>query len=259
MPDLLDALVKDAIKTIKEGYYETSRKITHTHLSFRKAILSCRKAAVISEIKFKSPSTGVLRGNRDLRRISREMEEGGAIAISILTEPKHFKGDIRYVAEVREQVKVPILMKDIVLSPLQIEAASKTGADAVLLIQTLFDRGYCEKDVQEMIGDSHSRGLEVLLEVHTRKEFISVMKTEADMMGINNRDLKTLEVDLETTKRLLSPHDAERKVIVSESGINRPEDIRMLRKYGAQAFLVGTTVMKADSIKMKIKELVEAL
>jgi indole-3-glycerol phosphate synthase len=110
-----------------------------------------------------------------------------------------------------------------------------------------------------MIGDSHSRGLEVLLEVHTRKEFISAMKTEADMIGINNRDLKTLEVDLETTKRLLSPHDAERKVIVSESGIDRPEDIRMLRKYGAQAFLVGTTVMKADSIKMKIKELVEAL
>jgi len=259
MPDLLDALAKDAIKTIKEGYYETSTKIAQLHLSLREAILSSRRAAIISEIKFNSPSAGVLREDRDLRRISGEMEEGGAVAISILTEPKHFKGDISYVAEVREQVKVPILMKDIVLSPIQIEAASSTGADAVLLIQTLFDRGYGEKDVHGMIEDAHSRGLEVLLEVHTRREFLSAVRTEADMVGINNRDLKTLEVSLETTKRLLTPHDAAREVIVSESGIDGPEDIRILRRYGAQAFLLGTIVMRADSIKMKVKELVEAL
>ena len=259
MPDFLDALAEDAIKTIEEGYYETSREIPQPGLSLREAILSSRKAAIISEIKFKSPSAGVLREDRDLKRIPREMEEGGAVAISIVTEPKHFGGDISYVAEVREQVEVPILMKDIVLSPIQIEAASSTGADAVLLIQALFDRDYCEKDVQRMIEDAHSRGLEVLLEVHTRTEFLSAVRTEADMVGINNRDLKTLKVDLETTKRLLTPYDAERKVIVSESGIHRPEDIHMLRRYGAQAFLVGTIVMRADSIRKKVKELVEAL
>lgn len=259
MSDLLDALAEDAFKTIKDGYYKTSKKKNYPHLSLREAILSCRRAPIISEIKFKSPSAGVLREDADLKRMSGEMEEGGAVAISILAEPEHFKGHISYVSEVREQAKVPILMKDIVLSPTQIEAASKTGANAILLIQTLFDRGYCEKDVQEMIEYSHSRGLEVLLEVHTRKEFLSSVRTGADMVGINNRDLRTLEVDLETTKHLLTAHDPEGKVIVSESGIDSPEDIRLLRRYGAQAFLVGTAIMRANNIRNKVEELVEAL
>ena len=259
MSDVLDALAKDAITTIKDGYYKTSKRRAYPHLSLREAILSCRKAAIISEIKLKSPSASVLREDADLKQISKDMENGGAVAISILTEPKHFKGHISFVPEVRDQVNVPILMKDIVLDPIQIEAASKTGANAILLIQALFDRGYCKRDVHRMIEYSHSKGLEVLLEAHTKKEFLSAVGTEADMIGINNRDLRTLEVNLETTKRLLTGHDAEKKVIVSESGIESSEDIRLLRRYGAQAYLVGTAIMRANSIRKKVEELVEAL
>ncbi len=259
MPDYLDILARDALRSIEEGYYETPVKAEPSHLSLREALLRCERAPIISEIKFASPSMGGLRKNCDLRRIARDMEEGGAAGISVLTEPRHFKGRIESVAEVRDQVRVPILMKDIVLSPVQVDAASRVGANAVLLIQALFQRGYCEKDVQSMIEHSRSRGLEVLLEVHTEEEFLSSLKTSADMIGINNRDLRTLKVNLEVTRCVLAKHHTEDRMTVSESGINSPEDVRFLRECGAQAFLVGTAVMKANDIKEKVKELVEAL
>jgi indole-3-glycerol phosphate synthase len=259
MPDYLDVLAHDAMRSIEKRYYEIAIEITAPQVGLKEAILGCKRAPIISEIKFASPSMGNLRKNWGLERIARDMEEGGAIGISVLTEPRHFKGHIGFVAEVRGQVEAPILMKDIVLDPIQIEAASITGANAVLLIQTVFERGYCEEDVQGMIEYSHSRGLEVLLEAHTEDEFLSALETNADMIGINNRDLKTLDVDFEVTKRILTKHRVERKVIVSESGINKPEDIRFLRQYGVQAFLVGTAVMRAADIKKKVKELVDAL
>lgn len=259
MDDCLDVLVNDAVKSIEEGYYETTIELPASPVSLRESILRFKRAPIISEIKFASPSIGSLKKNCDLKRIAKDMEGGGVVGISILTEPKHFKGHIKFIAEVRDQVRVPILMKDIILSPIQIESASKTGANAVLLIQKLFESGYCEKDVQYMIEYSHSRGLEVLLEVHTEDEFLSALKTNADMIGINNRDLKTLKVDLEVTKHILTKHHVEGKVIVSESGINSPEDVHFLRECGVQAFLVGTAIMKASNIRKKVKELVEAL
>jgi len=259
MPDYLDILANAAKESIAEGYYESTLKIKTHPLSLKEPILRCKNAPIISEIKFSSPSSGTLRKNGDVVEIARDMEEGGAVGISILTEPKHFKGCFEYMAEVRGQVNVPILMKDIVLSPVQILSASRIGANAVLLIQALFERGYCEKDFQYMIEYSHLRGLEVLLEVHTEDEFLSALKTDADMIGINNRDLKTFKVDLGVTKRILTKHHAEGRVIVSESGINGPEDIHFLRECGVQAFLVGTAIMKANDVKEKVKELVEAL
>jgi len=228
-------------------------------VSLKESILRCKGTPIISEIKFASPSIGILRENRHVREIAKDMEEGGVVGISILTEPKHFRGHIGFVSEARGQVKVPILMKDIILNPVQIEAASRTGANVVLLIQMLFERGYCGKDVGSMIEYSHSRGLEVLLEVHTEDEFLSALETSADMIGINNRDLKTLKVDLNVTKRILTKHHVEGRVIVSESGINSPCDIRFLRECGAQTFLIGTAIMKTGNVKEKVKELVEAL
>ena len=259
MPDYLDVLANNAMKAIEEGYYETSTKISAPRRSLKEAIMRCERIPVISEVKFASPTTGALRRKNDLKRIARDMEEGGAVGISVLTETKHFGGHIRFVSEIRDKVNLPILMKDLVLSSRQIDAASRTGANAILLIQTLFERGYCEKDVQSMIDHSHSRDLEVLLEVHTEDDFLSALKTEADMIGINNRNLKTLEVDLDVTKRILTKYRIKDKVIVSESGIDSPEDIRFLRECGARAFLVGTVIMKASNIKEKVKELVEAL
>ena len=262
--DFLDILANDATKSIEEGYYKiitVNDDLTTASRSLKESILQCKGAPIIAEVKFASPSTGIIRRRKcSLRKIVKEMEDGGAVGISILTEPKHFNGHINFIAEVRDQVSVPILMKDIVLSRKQIDAASNVGADAILLIQALFDRGYCEMDVHGMINYAHSRGLEVLLEVHTKREFLSALRTNADMIGINNRNLKTLKVDLKVTKLLLKEHfDFGGKIIVSESGINSPEDIRFLHRCGAQAFLVGTAIMKARNIRDKVRELVEAL
>lgn len=259
MPDYIDTLAKDAEKSIKEGYYETTTKVVAPHKSLKEAILKSKKIPIISEIKFASPSKGKLREDTDLREIAKDMAKGGSVGISILTEPKNFKGHIKFIAEARNQVDLPILMKDIILSPKQIESAHRNGANAILLIQALFDRGYCEKDAQSMIEYAHSRNLEVLLEAHTEEEFLSALKTHADLIGINNRDLKTLKVNLEVTKRILTKHNTQGKVTVSESGISTPQDIRFLRNCGAQAFLVGTAIMKSNNIEEKVKELVEAL
>lgn len=258
MPDYLDLLARDAMRSVEEGCYETTVKASSPHLSLTEAILRCKRTPVISEVKFASPTMGTLRESCHLERIVKEMEEGGAVGISILTEPKHFEGRIRFIGEARDHVRVPILMKDIIISPVQIEAASSTGANAVLLIQTLFDRGYCEKDVHALIEYSHLKGLEVLLETHTEDEFHSALQTSTDMIGINNRNLSTLQVDLDVTKRILAKHWAHGRMIVSESGINGPSDIRFLRECGARAFLVGSTVMKARRIREKVRELVNA-
>jgi indole-3-glycerol phosphate synthase len=259
MVDYLDSLVSDILKTIKKGYYNTVQKEKFSNKKLKESILKSDKNSIISEIKFASPSEGTLRKNQNIRRIAQEMEEGGVVGISILTEPKHFGGNIRFISKVQRLVKVPILMKDIIIKSVQIDAAARNGASAVLLIQSLFDRGYCEADVEDMIKYTHSKNLEVLLEAHTEEEFLSALKTDADLIGINNRDLKTLKVDLRVTKRLLNKKDIGGKVIVSESGINNIEDIHFLKNSGIRAFLIGTAIMKASNIIEKVKELTEEL
>jgi len=259
MRDFLDVLARDARKTIEEGYYRVPSKVPARPASLREAILKCGRAPIISEIKFASPSEGLIREKGDAVEVARAMERGGAVGISVLTEPKHFGGSLDTLARVRGQVGVPILMKDVVLSPVQIEAASRVGANAVLLIEALFERGYCESGVHDMIECAHSSGLEVLLEVHTEEEFSSTLATEADLIGINNRDLKTMEVDLGATRRILAKNRVKDRVIVSESGISNAADIRFLHRCGAHAFLVGSSIMRADDIEKRVEGLVAAL
>jgi indole-3-glycerol phosphate synthase len=187
------------------------------------------------------------------------MEKGGAVGISVLTEPKHFQGSLRSLVEARKAVQLPILMKDIILSPLQLETAANLGANTVLLIEALFDRGYCDYGVHDMIGRAHSKGLEVLLEAHSAEEFRFAVATHADMVGINNRDLGTLKVDLNVTERILERNGAEGKIVISESGIKTPADLRFLRRCGAHAFLIGSAIMLSNNVENKVKEFVSAL
>lgn len=259
MPDFLDVLALDARKTVEEGYYRVPSKAPARPASLRDAILKCERAPIISEIKFASPSAGLIREKGDATQIARAMEGGGAVGISVLTEPKHFGGSLDTLARVRSRVWVPLLMKDVILSPVQVEAASRMGANAVLLIQALFERSYCESGIHDMIECAHSKGLEVLSEAHTEEEFLSTLATEADIIGINNRDLKTLEVDLGATRRILAKNRVRDRVIVSESGISSPADIRFLHRCGAHAFLVGSSIMRAGDIEKRVKELVAAL
>jgi len=259
MADFLDVLARSAKETINNGYYEVSTRISTPYISLKKAILKSKHVSIITEIKAASPSLGTIRKNFNPEKVAEAMEKGGAVGISVLTEPKHFKGSLSYVTKVRKAVKLPILMKDVIVSPTQLETASKIGANAVLLIEALFERKYCECDVQEMIAQAQSKNLEVLLETHTEDEFRFAINSNADLIGINNRDLRTLKVDLGVTKKILEKNDAHGKIVVSESGIKAIVDLRFLHECGAHAFLIGSAIMMADDIEKRVKEFVLAL
>jgi indole-3-glycerol phosphate synthase len=148
-------------------------------------------------------------------------------------------------------------MKDIIVDKIQIDAARKIGADYMLLIQSLFDIGLLG-DIDEFIEYGHKNGLKVLVEAHTKSEFENSLRTDADLVGINNRNLDTLQIDINTTKNLLEGYDKTR-IIVSESGIETPQDIQFLKKCGASAFLIGSSIMKSENIKENVRSLVNAI
>lgn len=257
MSDFLDVLAHDAKETVKSGYYQNVKPTTQPQVSLRKAILDCKFNPVITEIKAASPSAGTIRANINPKEIALSMEKGGAVGISVLTEPKHFNGSLTALAQAREAVKLPFLMKDIIISPKQVEAASQIGANAILLIEALFERGYSQMAIDEMITFAHSKGLEVLLETHTEEEFRSAIETNADLIGINNRNLGTLKIDLNTTREILERNNNHGKVVVSESGIKTPADLRFLRQCGAKAFLIGSAIMLTENIEEKVEAFVE--
>jgi indole-3-glycerol phosphate synthase len=255
MSDFLDALACDAKETVASGYYNVLLAADTPKISLKKAIQD-NKTPVITEIKAASPSLGTIREDVNVAEVAKAMAKGGAVGISVLTEPKHFHGSLRSLAEARRAVNLPILMKDIIISPVQLEAASKFGANAALLIVSLFDRGYYELGIQKMIVEAHSRGLEVLLETHSEDEFRRAVNTDADLIGINNRNLATLSVDLHVTERILNGNGKKGKIVISESGIKTPKALRFLRNCGADAFLIGSAVMAAGNVEEKVKELV---
>ena len=259
MPDFLDALARDAKATLKAGYYEHLTESLAEPVSLRSAVQRSQHAPVIAEVKGASPSTGVIRQDFSAGRVALAMAKGGAVGISVLTEPKHFNGSLANLVKVRVAVELPVLMKDIILSLRQLEAAARTGANAVLLIQALFDRGYSELSVNEMIEAAHSRKLEVLLEAHDEGEFQRALASDADLIGINNRNLATLEIDLNVTRRILEKKPEGSLIVVSESGIRSAADILFLRNCGAKAFLVGSAIMSGKNVEEKVREFVSAL
>jgi len=258
MPDFLDVLARDAKETVNGGYYKVSTQLVVPSVSLKKAIVESKKNAVITEVKAASPSRGTIRKSFDPEEVAVAMENGGATGISVLTEPKHFSGSLSYLEKIRKATKLPILMKDIIINQSQLETASRIGANAVLLIEALFEREYCECNIDEMISQAHARNLEVLLEIHNENEFQSAINSDADLIGINNRDLRTLKVDIRITERILKRYVTHEKIVVSESGVMSPADLLFLRRCGAQAFLIGSAIMMAGNIEKKVKEFVTA-
>jgi indole-3-glycerol phosphate synthase len=185
------------------------------------------------------------------------MISGGAKALSILTQPYLFNGSPEYFIKIRKNVKLPLLMKDIMIDKSQIDAAKKMGADYFLLIQALFDNGFVN-EIDELIDYGHKNGLKILLESHSKTEFDNALKTDADIIGINNRNLDTLEINLDTTKQILENFQKS-KIILSESGIKSIKDIKFLRDCGADAFLIGTSIMKNPDIQNSVSKLVNAI
>ena len=249
-------LAESARATVSSGYYHVEEAVSSKR-SLRKAIALSHRTPIIAEVKFRSPAEGALRDGHegfDPVAVAKSYERGGAAAISVLTEPKHFDGNIEYLARVKRAVSVPVLMKDIVVDPIQIEAARLTGADAVLIMTTVFRLGLSDVGLQEMLRLAHSKGLEVLLEAHTKEEYDTALDTDADVIGINNRDLETLKVTLETSKMLLRT-GKRGKIVISESGLSKREQLAELTSLGADGFLVGSSLMRSKNIERSVREL----
>ena len=261
MPDFFDILCHTAHKTIASGYYSgfagrDERADTASTLRLSECVRRCAHLPLIAEVKVASPTMGAV--HVDAGVIARQMQAGGAVGISVVTEPGFFKGSPRVLGTVRSRVSVPLVMKDFIVSACQIEAARDAGASAILLIQALFDRGYATRGSEDMIEFAHANGLEVLLEAHTDSEFERALSTDADLIGINNRDLRTLTVDLRTTRDILEKVPADGSVVVSESGVETPEEALFLKRCGADALLVGSAFMRADDVRRAVDRMVSA-
>ena len=255
--NILKKLVSNSQIAIDDGVYDVDVNLQKSDQDFKQIISSNPHATLLTEVKFASPSLGKIRTVGDPAIIAKQMITGGSKALSILTQPHLFNGSPDYFIKVRQAVDVPLLMKDIMIDKIQIDTAKKIGADYMLVIQSLFDQKFLA-DIDEFIGYGHKQGLNILLEVHTKEEFQNALKTEADIIGINNRNLDTLEIDLKTTESVLSGYDGSR-LILSESGINTPEDIQYLKKSGANAFLIGSSIMKSDNIEEQVRKLVNSI
>ena len=257
MPDFLAKLIADAKKRVGTGYYSVTKTTEHKPLSLKHALRSAKRNAIIAEIKRISPARGPLRVEIDPEDAAIKMERGGATGLSVLTEPDNFGGSLESLLMIRGRVGIPVLMKDIVIDRPQIQAAKACGADCVLLIESAFSRHHVGS-LENMLQFVHDNDLEVLLEVHDEEELGRAMKSEADIIGVNNRNLATLEIDLLTTTRLLEGiGDRDTRTIISESGIETPADIRKL-KHAVNGFLIGSSLMLSEDLERKVREFVLA-
>jgi len=254
--DYLDRVVESVRATTRSGYYAVEKSVQGERRSFVEGIRACSVNPVIAEIKPASPSAGQMLKRKSIEEIVRIYKEAGVVGISVLTEPVHFGGSLTNL-KLASASGLPTLMKDFVIDPVQLEACAACGGSAVLLILSLFRRGHSPLDVNQMIARAHEFGLEVLLEVNSLEEFKLAQETQTDMIGINNRDLATLKVDLNTTKKILSQVKKDR-IVWGMSGIESAEDIRRLRRAGADAFLVGTSLMQSLHLAGKLIELLKA-
>lgn len=204
----------------------------------------------ICEVKKASPSKGIIAEDFPYVQIAKEYENAGASAISVLTEPQWFKGDNRFLQEISQNVKIPLLRKDFTVCEYQIYEAKVIGASAVLLICALLDTD----TIREWIKICDTLGLSALVEAHTEEEVQSALDAGARIIGVNNRNLKDFTVDITTCTRLRSlvPKDI---LFVGESGIKTSEDIQNLRKAGVDGVLIGETLMRSDNKKQVLAEL----
>ena len=257
MENILEKLVNNSKKAIDDGIYEIPESLSNSGIDLESVVAKLQHAPLITEIKFSSPALGNIRKISDPVEIALQMISGGATALSVLTQPYLFDGSPEVFMKVRKAVTIPMLMKDITIDKIQIDAAKNMGADYFLLIQSLFDKKLIP-DMDELIDYGHKNGLKVLVEAHTLEEFDNASNTNADIIGINNRNLDTLKIDLNTTKHILEKSDYS-KIVISESGIRTQEDIRFLHKCGADAYLVGSSIMQTDDIQTAVQNLVNAI
>ena len=228
--------------------------LPHKKRTFFQALKKNKKLSVIAEIKRMSPSKGIIRQDFDPVGIAREYEKAGATALSVLTDEKFFGGSGEIFKKVRRVSQLPILRKDFILEEYQVYESRLLGADAILLIAAILP----VRRLERLRDISETFGLDVLFEVHTKSERDKVLSLKPQLLGINNRDLRTFEVDIHTTERLAKglPKGV---LLVSESGIQNQEDLVYLKSLGAKAVLVGESLMKETDIRLALQRLLKGL
>ena len=259
-PDILKKIVRRKLEEIAERLQQRPLEQLQQELEqaspprgFAEAIaakVAAGESGVIAEIKRASPSKGVLRADFKPAEIARSYAEGGAACLSVLTDVDFFQGSDAYLRQARAACELPVIRKDFIVDPYQVYEARAMGADCILLIVAcLEDRQLCE--LNEL---AHHLGMDVLIEVHDARELERALQVENRLIGINNRNLRTFEVSLDTTFELL-PQIPDGRIVVTESGILGPEDVALMRDNGVNAFLVGEAFMRADDPGARLAEL----
>lgn len=205
--------------------------------------------AIIAEIKKASPSKGLIRADFDPASHARDYERAGAACLSVLTDEPYFQGSPEYLRQARRAVSLPVLRKDFIIDEYQIYQARSWGADAVLLIAAALDA----EELEHFENTAHRLGMSVLLELHDRGELAKCRKLTTPLFGVNNRNLRTFEVNMQQTLDLLP--DLAGRTVIAESGIRGKEDVDFMRSHGVHTFLIGETFMRAEDIAAEVRKL----
>lgn len=251
--DILKRIIKNKLFEIEKA--KRNRPLKHLILyinkcpkprNFKKAISKKGKLCIIAEIKKASPSAGVIRRDFNPVKLAKALENAGADALSVLTDKKFFKGDLSFIAKIKQKVKLPILRKDFIVDEYQVYESRVFGADAILLIARILSKAKLKK----LYHLAKELKLDCLVEAYSKSDLKKALKINPGIIGINNRNLKDFSLDLNTTLRLtkLMPKG---KIVVSESGINIFDDLALLKSKGVVAVLIGEAFMKMKSISMR--------
>ena len=212
--------------------------------------ISHKRPAVIAEIKKASPSKGLIREHFEPAAIAESYAENGAACLSVLTDKDFFQGDEEYLRQARDACRLPVIRKDFMIDPWQVAESRAIGADCILLIVAALEPAR----MQELAASAREYGMDFLVEVHNRKELDQALLLDADLIGINNRDLHTFKTSLTVTYELL-PHIPDGAAVITESGIHIREDVKEMLDHGVYGFLVGESFMRAQEPGEKLKEL----
>ena len=263
MTNVLDKIIQDkkeSLKILKKDNtldaLEAKIKNFNNFLDFKETIVKNKNVSLITEIKKASPSAGVLVKNFNHLNIAKMYIENGATCLSVLTEEKHFLGKLDYIKDIKNEFKIPILAKDFFIDPYQIALSKSYGCDCVLLIIAALD----DKQADEIYAEALKHKLSVIVEVHDHKEAEIALKYENALIGINNRNLKTLDISINNTISIFEILKNHKGPLISESGIKDENDAKYIyEKTGIKNFLIGESLLKSDNPKALMKKFTQII